>query len=406
MPVLAAGIILFALAAMLAWRGSRTLGAWMVVWILLAYAELSLLAGFLGNGPTTPLYRPGRWFIQAVALGAQFVLVATWPSYSLVGWRRFVAWSGFVPPILALVPVAEVLYGLSTPISTMTIAHISNWSQPFLVLFIAVPYLRLPAGALRSQFFFLLLFLLTWSGFSSVHLLVEGGPLGNASAGVVQLLTVLGVLGAALRNAKRRWEFKSRPHDVVLVAWTVGVVLFSLIPSTGNVRNFYLLNALMLILLFYGVARYQILTIDLRIPSITGRSFGAAVVVPVFFILLQMVELEAQNLLGQGGTAAGLVIGSVVSGGLVFALSRIQSWLGAGQGVPRRDEPLESYDAYRRIEMYRAAMEAAVADGVIAPKEERMLSSLRDSLGITREEHHALENDARSERAKRLVALG
>ena len=405
-PVLLAGIIVFALAVTLAVRGVRNVSAWMAVLVLLGHAELMLLAGYLGDRPVTDLYRPGRWFIQAVALGAEFALVAAWPSNPLVGWRRLVAIAGILVPALALVPVAAAWYGFSTPISTQTIAHISNWSQPVLVAVVAVPYLWLRAGPLRSQYFFLLLFLLTWTSFSSVHLLVAGGARMYVAAGALQLFTVVCVAIGVVANIRRKWELKSRPQDVVLLGWTAGVLVFSLIPSTGAVRNFYLLNALMLVVLFYGVARYQILGVDFRLPGLTGRSLKGAIVVPVFFVLLQMVEVEAQNLVGRDGTVAGLLLGSVVSGLLVFFLSRVQTLVGAGQNVPDRDEPLESYDAYRRIEMYRAAMEASLSDGVIPPKEQRMLDRLRDSLGITREEHMALEHDARLEHAKRVVTMG
>lgn len=406
LPVLIAGIILFALAVMLAWRGFRNLSAWMAVVVLLGNAELMLLAGYLGNGPVTDLYRPGRWFIQATTLAALFALVVAWPSHPLVGWRRFIALAGLLVPALALVPVAEIWYSLSTPISTQTIAHISNWSQPFLLAAIAVPYLRLRFGAFRSQYFFLLLYLVSWNSFSSIHLILAGGPLAYVLAGVVQLLTVLTVLVFAGLNIRRHWELRSRPQDIVLIGWTLGTLVFSLVPSTGTVRNFYLINALALIVLFFGIARYQILSVDFRFPSITGHSLKGAIVVPLFFVLLQIVEAESQNLFGRGGTAAGLVLSSVVSGVLVFALSRLQTVLSAGHRVPGRDQPLAAYDGYRRVEMYRAAMEAVLADGVIQPKERTMLDALRESLGITREEHSAIERDARQEYVKRVVTLG
>ncbi len=401
--ILAVAIVSLALAAFLAWKGFHNLTAWMAVLTIGGFGSASLLTGIYGGGTTvTPFYGAARWLIWLVAVAGQLGLAVTLPSYRPTGWRLWVMLVGFAAVAFGFIGPIVVLFGGSrTELQPWTRgdALIYDFAQPVVVAILAFQYFRLAKGALRDQFFFALLPFVSWLALSGLSLVDTPSIPIFGFAGYAQVATLgLFMLMLAVNLLGRR---ETRFQDSILLAWCVISLLIVPINAAMSATIYYV-TAFNLVLLFYAIGRYQILRIDFRLPTITGRSLKAAVVLPVFFIVLQTVELLTENL---AAVSYGV---SIVAGGLAFfGLSYVQNWLTRSTGAPKAaSASLASYEAYRRVEIYRGALEAAIADGEVEPREFKTLAALRDSLGITMDEHNALERDARQENVKRVVSLG
>lgn len=128
-------------------------------------------------------------------------------------------------------------------------------------------------------------------------------------------------------------------------------------------------------LLGYGVLHAQMLEIELRLKFALTQSAVGAMLAAVFFILSEGVEavLPAQ------GALASIVAASAVVLALrpLYRLSRrLMDRLMTGV------ERSEHYFDARRAEIYRAALESAMEDGVIAPGERRILTRLQAKLEL------------------------
>lgn len=139
--------------------------------------------------------------------------------------------------------------------------------------------------------------------------------------------------------------------------------------------------------LAYGILRYQLFDIDLKIKWTISRGTVAAV-----FVVVVLVATEgAQVLLGSSNPWFGIAAAAL----LVFALAPLQR-LGervSDTALPRvRDT--EEYRLVRKHAVYRAAIESALSDGEITGKERSMLATLADELGLTSRDALALERDA------------
>lgn len=140
-------------------------------------------------------------------------------------------------------------------------------------------------------------------------------------------------------------------------------------------------------ILLYGILRTHLFDVDLRLKFALRQSTVAAFFVAAFFIVS---ELAATFL----SVRIGAILGIVAAGLLVFAIHPVQRLAErfADRAMPNvRDSP--EYLAYRRLEVYRAALELASSDGVVTEKERDVLQGLRRNLGIPEVDADALERD-------------
>jgi len=137
----------------------------------------------------------------------------------------------------------------------------------------------------------------------------------------------------------------------------------------------------------YGILRAKLFDIDLRIRWTLERSTLAG----AFVALLYLITEGAERILSSElGAWAGLLAAAV----LVFFLAPLQRLAErvAGAAMPRtQDTP--AYAAFRKLQVYEAALQDANRDGGISDKERRLLDRLRDSLGIEATDAAALERD-------------
>jgi len=158
--------------------------------------------------------------------------------------------------------------------------------------------------------------------------------------------------------------------------------------ATGHVYVIYALGTLLAVpLIAYGILRTQLFDIDLRIRWTIKQSTLAAVFVTLVYLLSEGADRFLSTELGN---LAGLLASAIV----VFFLAPLQRFAEhvASAAMPNtRNTP--EYAAYRKMQVYEAAVAEALQEGGISEKERALLIRLRDSLGISTSDADALERD-------------
>ncbi|NNF25614.1 MAG: hypothetical protein HKN73_00135 [Gemmatimonadetes bacterium] len=145
-----------------------------------------------------------------------------------------------------------------------------------------------------------------------------------------------------------------------------------------------LANLWFVAILSYGILRAQMFDLDLKIKWALVRSGLVSVVALAFFVGSELLE----SLVPVEGT----VVGLASAGAVVVALKPLQRLLERVvdllmPGVADSPEYIDD----RKAEVYSAAYEAGVEDGLITKKERAILERLADQLGITAEQARRLE---------------
>jgi len=160
-------------------------------------------------------------------------------------------------------------------------------------------------------------------------------------------------------------------------------------PTAGWLgKTVYALGTLVAVpLVAYGILRAQLFDIDLRIRWTIKQSTLATVVVTLVFLLSEGAERVLSSELGN---FVGLLAAAVV----VFFLSPLQRFAEniATAAMPNTQNTPE-YAAYRKMQVYEAAVAEAQREGGISDKERSLLNRLRDSLGISPVDAEMLERE-------------
>ncbi len=140
-------------------------------------------------------------------------------------------------------------------------------------------------------------------------------------------------------------------------------------------------------LVAYGILRTQLFDIDLRIRWTIKQSTVAAAFVAVFYLVSEGVDRLLSSELGN-------ILGLVASAAVVFFLAPLQRF---AEGVASRAMPntenTPEYAAFRKMQVYEAAVAEARVEGGISNKERALLVRLRDSLGIAESDAEAIERE-------------
>lgn len=236
------------------------------------------------------------------------------------------------------------------------------------------------------------------------------GPWPEVAVGIMLLYSLAAAISAFVRAApssaqrtQARWfvlAFGTR--DVImapLLLYTYGMDILSPgheVPRFWGTSLFSwgLLLAVLLYppLLTYGILRAQIFDMDLRIKRILSRGTLAGFFLFVFLIASQLAEQWATQVVGRNAW----VFGAIAAALFLFAITPLQRFTDrlASAAMPRVKESSD-YVAYRKLEVYRAALEGAFIDGRINAKERGMLDRLVAKLGIHSPDANALERDVR-----------
>ncbi|HVM44426.1 MAG TPA: hypothetical protein VM582_00720 [Candidatus Thermoplasmatota archaeon] len=191
--------------------------------------------------------------------------------------------------------------------------------------------------------------------------------------------------GTAARQHARAYATAFGVRDaayIVTIAWGF-VDPSSPVPS----RVPPVVSIVFVVLLAVGVLRTQLFDIDLRIKWTIRQGTVAAAFVAVFFVVS---ESAAAFFEGRAGTYVGIA----AAGLLVFALAPLQRAAERFSDRAMPDvRPTSEYVAYKKLEVYRAALEGALADARVAPREREILDRRRAKLGISSEDADAMERE-------------
>lgn len=139
-------------------------------------------------------------------------------------------------------------------------------------------------------------------------------------------------------------------------------------------------------LLAYGILRTQLFEIDLQLK----RVFRWAAIPGAVAFVFALAGFVLHELAGVGVAQSALVAAAVASPVLLFAvpLSRVAAKLSAFALPGVADTP--DYQAARRLELYRSALEDAFAKGAVTDRDATFLEDMRERLGIAPDEHRVL----------------
>lgn len=176
-------------------------------------------------------------------------------------------------------------------------------------------------------------------------------------------------------------------------AWYVGALLaipLADAPWTAELIQYQFPSLTLFVtgLLAYGILRYQMFDIELKIKW----SIKQATIVGAFVVVFVLVSEGAEALLaGQYGPLAGLVAAGV----LAFAFRPLERFAQrvADSAMPRVRDTRE-YRTVRKREVYRAALESAFQDGVVTDGERDVLATLAVQLGLSVGDARAIEREA------------
>jgi hypothetical protein len=149
---------------------------------------------------------------------------------------------------------------------------------------------------------------------------------------------------------------------------------------------FYLLISAGTLMVARGMLRYQLFDFDLKLKRSLKRGTLVAIILGAFFVVSALAEQYLQQF--------GWIVGGLAVGALLFALRPIERAIDrlADRAMPKTTGTPE-YLAQRKHEIYRAAIEDAMRDGVVSAKERALLLRLADNLGLSAEESGRIERD-------------
>lgn len=162
-------------------------------------------------------------------------------------------------------------------------------------------------------------------------------------------------------------------------------------------KAIYALGTLLAVpLIAYGILRAHLFDIDLRIRWTIKQSTLAALVVATIFLIS---EGASTFLSAELGTVAGLFAAAVV----MFFLTPLQHFAErvAAAAMPNTENTPE-YVAFRKMQVYEAALIDAMAEGGVSSKERALLVHLRESLGIKAADAEAIETELETRIASQL----
>ncbi|MBI4392511.1 MAG: hypothetical protein HY556_01755 [Euryarchaeota archaeon] len=216
---------------------------------------------------------------------------------------------------------------------------------------------------------------------------------------VLTMVYGLGVAYAAYVEAPPESASKARAKAYVVAFGTRDVFYAALataqlwLPRLGDTRyvvvntGFPVVTLLFLALLSYGILRTQLFDVNLRIKWGISRGTVAAAFVVVFVVGTKLAEsfLETQFDWLAGGLLAGLMLLGLAP--LQRAADRVAE--AAMPGVKNTGD----YVAYRKLLVYRGAVEAAMEDGLITEKERAVFARLRRDLQIGESDAKNIESE-------------
>jgi tRNA A-37 threonylcarbamoyl transferase component Bud32 len=363
--------------------------------LLFALTYAAQTSGFLG-GTRTARYRLAAAAILVAGLAAEVVYLTDHDTY--VRSVRDAAGDVYRDGVLALsTHAAPLVFAMVALLFMLDRARSPHGPTRRAKLLIALGFILHPAY--RSAF------LLT----NLLNGLVRDGPTANpgwadptfVAASAIQAATLILVVavGVLLVRDRRRAPVPQHgmagfaPAGAVALAVSTGVgafLLLAFVQTWGGVpllmaRDLQLIWFLTLpVFLGYGLLRFQVFGLDLRVKdAVRVGSFAL-----VFVVVFAFVFVGGGRFLSDIPAFA-LAAASTAAAGTAWRPVNRFSRRVANAFFPRVQKE-EGYATIRKFELYQAALEEAVAQGDAAAAKDRHLTALRRRLGVTEQEHHFL----------------
>jgi hypothetical protein len=238
-------------------------------------------------------------------------------------------------------------------------------------------------------------------GFTVRGLLNDGNFL-SAAVFTFTLACALSALRAAAPGTARRAQAKAyalgfglNDAGLAVLGYLVPALGLAGVLHTPEWAGFYnclgtltnLVSITACVLIARGMLRYQMFGFDLKVKWTIQRGTVAAIILGAFFIAAQVAQNYLAGALGwlAGGAAAGL---------LLFAIKPLERFAMrlSDRAMPKTTGTPE-YVAFRKLEVYKAAVESAHETGGISARERASLDRLRAKLGIGELDASAVEGD-------------
>lgn len=195
--------------------------------------------------------------------------------------------------------------------------------------------------------------------------------------------------GTADRERATAWLLAFGLQDGMLLLAIPLQNLFTEGVAQGQFMAFWLAITVLVhvMLLLYGVLRSQLFDLDLKIKWGLRQGTLTAIFVAAFFV----VDQTAQQFFSE---RVGAYLGIAATGVLLFAIVPLQQFAMrvAERAMPGVDATPE-YVAYRKLHVYRAAVEATLTDGKVTDKARAMLARLAAELRIDPRDVILVENE-------------
>lgn len=422
------------LALALAAFGVRRPSTWVLVALMVDYAVVALaraLPPLLVDWGAIEAYEffPRQAvlaFVIAKALLVAFNLafVATYPEWSLGPGRIMLlvaslAFGGGLASIASAVPA------LSAPADGGV-----TWFQQLVAFFVlasALPalwvfgtyWVKSKPGLFRNQFLYVLVFYLWWNLNGSISFIVRSGANPDRAGvflplvillAVAQVALILRILIRAMARATRAETSTlaggHRHADLKLVIWLVlaiPAVLLQFVARGGE----EFVAGLVVPVLAYGIARTQMIRVELTIHRGIRGGIVTAGMVLALVAAEEVLELTIGNLIPVENWEFGVGLVVAVLVGITFTPLHRLATGSARIFMPNAQASGQHLDG-RRVEIYRTALEGILRDQVLDAREARALGSLRRQLGVTQQQHDALERKLRGldgPKVRRAVAV-
>ncbi|MBI4392461.1 MAG: hypothetical protein HY556_01500 [Euryarchaeota archaeon] len=295
---------------------------------------------------------------------------------------------GMVALTASLLPSLDILFAVTYPTTMPTVAR-----RPYLF---AVPLVV--SATIFATLFFGRTFFTEVTGPLSVFGYLLGGAL---FAGLIFWRRAKRAATTLERSRLRYMMWVIAFPMAFLLAAFIVTMLGAVVLIQGEPPGWFVIVPVIIITgvvlvpavgLGYGVLKYHLLDIDLKVRFALSKGALATIFLAVFFVVSQL----AQNVLS---AQYGLIAGGIAAGLLLFALAPLQR---AADRLADRVVPVggdaAKYQEFRRWEVYRATFEDLSADAAITERERRALEALAKNLRLKPDDMARIEAEVARER--------
>lgn len=215
------------------------------------------------------------------------------------------------------------------------------------------------------------------------------------------IISVVAGLRAEAELSRRRARAFSLAFGLRALFWGSIYLLAAFATARMTPGSFFLLLQLYaltllvyVVLVSYGVMTAQLFDIDVRIRWTVKQSTVAAAFVAVYFFVSEAVQTFLSDQLGSflGVAAAALLVF------FIAPLRRVADRI-ADFAVPGA-RSASDYEAFRKLQVYHAALESIYSDSRISDKERLILQNLKGAMGIADADARRLEEDVLASKAR------